>query len=97
MKFAFHPDAEAEFFDAIEYYESREPELGLDFAQEVQSAIRNILSFPRTWPVLEGEIRRCLVQRFPYGILYSVEPESIFIIAVMNLHREPGYWKDRLR
>jgi len=96
MNFEFHPKAEAEFFDTIDYYESRDPGLGSDFAEEVYATIRNIVSFPRTWPVLEGDVRRCLVHRFPYGILYSVEPESIFILAVMNLHRQPGYWRDRL-
>jgi hypothetical protein len=56
MSHTFHPEAEAEFFDTIEYYESREPGLGSDFAQEIHSAIRNILSFPKTWPVLEGDV-----------------------------------------
>ena len=52
MNFEFHPKAEAEFFDTIDYYESRDPGLGSDFAEEVYATIRNIVSFPRTWPVL---------------------------------------------
>jgi hypothetical protein len=39
MSFAFHPDAEAEFEEAIEYYEEIEQCLGYDFALEVYSAI----------------------------------------------------------
>ena len=45
--------------------------------------------------VFEGEIRRSLVKRFPYGILYSKEQKGIFIVAVMNLYRQPEYWKHR--
>jgi len=45
--------------------------------------------------VLDGDVRRSLVKRFPYGVLYSKENNGILILAVMNLHREPGYWETR--
>ncbi|HRU71636.1 MAG TPA: type II toxin-antitoxin system RelE/ParE family toxin, partial [Kiritimatiellia bacterium] len=43
----------------------------------------------------DHEIHRCLVHRFPYGVLYSIESDGIFVLAVMNLHRDPDYWKRR--
>ena len=95
MKVFFHPQAEAEFNEAIDYYEGIEPYLGYDFALEVHLAIQRAVEFPEAWPVLEGDIRRSLVKRFPYGILYSAEQDGIFVVAVMNLYREPGYWKQR--
>jgi len=95
MNFAFHPEAKSEFFAAIDYYEAIEPGLGSDFAIEVHSAIENILGFPLAWPILKNDIRRCQVRRFPYGIIYSPDDNAIFILAVMHLHREPGYWTDR--
>lgn len=96
MNYAFHPEAEAEFLEAIAYYEERAPGLGLDFSAEVHAAIQRIQAFPWAWQVLEGEIRRALVHRFPYGVLYAVEEERIWIVAVMNLHRRPEYWRERL-
>jgi plasmid stabilization system protein ParE len=95
MRFIFHPEAEDEFDEAIDYYEQCETGLGEDFGFEVYAAIQNILSYPKSWPVLDGEVRRCLTNRFPYGIIYSIEPEGIFILAVMHLHRSPDYWKER--
>lgn len=95
MTYSFHPEASAEFERAVAYYEERQAGLGLDLALEVQAAIGNIVAFPRAWPIVEGEIRRCLVHRFPYGILYSIEPTGILILAVMHLHRDPDYWKHR--
>jgi len=97
MKYAFHPEARAEFVAAIDGYEDREPGLGSDFAIEVHSTVDNILNFPHAWPVLEDDIRRCLIRRFPYGIIYSQDKDVIFILAVMHLHRDPDYWKDRLK
>ncbi len=95
MSFAFHPEAEAEFNAAIEYYEDVDPGLGYDFAIEVYSSIQRSVEFPKAWPVIETEIRRSLVRRFPYGVLYSEEEEGIYIVAVMHLHRQPDYWKQR--
>ncbi|MBN1472966.1 MAG: type II toxin-antitoxin system RelE/ParE family toxin, partial [Syntrophaceae bacterium] len=96
MSFSFHPEAEAEFLKAIDYYEEREANLGLDFAIEVHHAIRRAIQHPKAWSILEGEIRRCQTRRFPYGILYSEEANEIFVLAVMHLHRDPDYWKHRL-
>jgi hypothetical protein len=95
MKWSFHPEAETEFYEAIDYYEECESGLGEDFAIEVHTTIQNILAYPEAWPTLDGDIRRCLTSRFPYGALYSIETDGIFILAVMHLHRHPDYWKHR--
>jgi plasmid stabilization system protein ParE len=96
MRYAFHPEAEAELNAAIDYYEDISPGLGYDFAVEVYSTIEKILSFPEAWPELEDEIRRCQTRRFPYGVLYVYSENVILIVAVMHLHRDPAYWKDRV-
>jgi len=95
MTFSFHPKAEKEFTQAIDYYEEIESGLGYDFALEVHATIRRVIEFPRAWAVLEGGVRRSMVRRFPYGVLFSEEADGVFILAVMNLHRHPGYWKHR--
>ena len=95
MTFSFHPEAESEFHEAIDYYEDCEPGLGYDFSIEVFATIQNIVDYPSAWPVIEEGVRRCLVNRFPYGVLYSIEQDEIFILAVMHLRRHPDYWKNR--
>lgn len=96
MTFSFHPEAEEEFFSAIEYYEKCEPGLGRKFSVEVMTAIGNAVDFPLAWSAIDEEVRRCLTHRFPYGILYSIEEDSILVLAVMHLRREPAYWRSRL-
>lgn len=95
MNYSFHPDAEDELNSAVNYYEDCRPGLGFEFADEVYLAIERIISYPQAWQSIDGEIRRSLVNRFPFGVLYSVEKNEIFIIAVMHLHMKPGYWKRR--
>jgi plasmid stabilization system protein ParE len=65
----FHPEAEAEFNAAIDWYEARNLGLGAEFAEEVRAAIGRALAFPHAWQALEGEVRRTLVHRYPYGVL----------------------------
>ena len=85
-----------EFFNAIEYYEESEIGLGYDFALEVYTTIERILAHPRAWRYMEEGIRRALVRRFPYGVLYMENNDEIYITAIMHLHREPNYWKHRI-
>ena len=92
----FHPEALNEFEAAAQFYAERQPGLELRFISNVEAAIRRVGETPRAWRLFDGEVRRCLVQVFPYAILYSIEPEHVLIIAVMHCSREPGYWQTRL-
>ena len=95
MKYSFHPTAETELTQAVDYYNECQHGLGLEFAKEIYLAIQNILSFPDAWASLSTNTRRCLTKRFPYGVIYQTNDEEVIIIAVMHLNREPDYWKDR--
>ena len=62
----------------------------------VDDALDRILDSPTRWRVLDEDVRRCLARVFPYGVLYTIEPEFVLIVAVMHCSREPGYWKRRV-
>lgn len=95
MNFSFHPEAEAEFYDAINFYEDCESGLGEAFSHEVFAAIGRILRFPESWQNFSRRSRRCLCNRFPYSIIYRVAGEEVVIYAIMHQKRKPGYWKNR--
>jgi plasmid stabilization system protein ParE len=63
---------------------------------EIKRAIAAIASHPKAVPKVKNEIRRRLLKRFPFGILYVATGDEIVVLAVMHLRRHPGYWKDRL-
>jgi toxin ParE1/3/4 len=92
----FLPEAEQEMLEAARYYESQASGLGVKYLSEIEHAVESIAEFPMTWPKVEGELRRRLVRRFPFGILYRIESEEIIIVAVAHLRRKPGYWKGRI-
>ncbi|MDA3849778.1 MAG: type II toxin-antitoxin system RelE/ParE family toxin [Spirochaetaceae bacterium] len=96
MQINFLDIARIEFKDAIEYYNEQSEGLGYEFALEVRRTIERISNYEKSWPILSDHTRRARTNRFPYGIVYSHDEDEILIIAVMHLHRDPDYWKDRL-
>ena len=95
MKYRFHPEAEAELNDAVDYYDACQKGLGLEFAREVHIAIKSICDFPLAWTPLSPNTRRRLLRRFPYGVAYQFKAGEIVIIAIMQLNRKPDYWRRR--
>lgn len=96
IRVVFLDPAEEEMIEAASYYESKAASLGDYFIDEVQHAVERIIDNPGSGRVIRGKVRRRLLQRFPFGILYRIEPEGIVIVAVMHLRRRPGYWTGRI-
>lgn len=97
MKYSFHPEARNEFFEAINYFEDCRNGLGLEFSKEVFSTIQRIIHFPFAWSDFSENTKRCLTKRFPYGVIYQIIEDEVIIIAIMQLNREPDYWKKRIK
>jgi plasmid stabilization system protein ParE len=96
MRLSYHPDAEAELAEAARFYERKMPSLGTRFRAECDSAVARILQTPNRWRILEKDVRRFLMARFPYSILYRIEGEEVRILVVKHHSRHPDYWKGRL-
>jgi hypothetical protein len=77
MPISFLPEAAEEMIEAALYYQSQAFGLGMDYLSEVDHAVHSIETSPRTWPIIQGDLRRRLIRRFPYGVLYRIEPEVI--------------------
>lgn len=96
MKIEFLAIAQAELYAAFQWYESQQKLLGLRFLNEIDASLRRIASYPESFIQLNEAIRRCLVKRFPYGILYGIDIDKIVVVASLHLHRKPDYWLARL-
>jgi hypothetical protein len=96
VKIVFDKLAQLEFDDASEYYEFEVPGLGTRFREEVKRGIRRIREYPDAWAKEKNDVRRYLLHRFPYKILYSIEQDYIYVIAIAHCHRRPDYWIDRI-
>ncbi len=97
MKIEFLEAAEMELDEAFKWYEAQQQSLGVQFLTEFDAEIRRISAYPKSYALFENEVRRCLIKRFPYGVLYGIDADdTIVIIAVAHLHRKPNYWIARL-
>lgn len=92
----FHPDVEIDIQDSFSWYESKSPGLGLRFLSEIEFALERIVVSPLEFPKIKAQIRRCLVRKFPFAILFTLDGQDIFILTIMHTKRRPGFWADRL-
>ncbi|KKO48655.1 plasmid stabilization protein [Arsukibacterium sp. MJ3] len=92
----FHPATSEEVRTSFDWYQEQFDGLGRDFIQELDEAVHSIQSLPDTWPKMGKFHRRFVLSRFPYSVIYKVlNDETIFVVAIMHNHRQPGYWYDR--
>jgi plasmid stabilization system protein ParE len=97
MKSEFLPEAEKEFREAARYYENEAPGIGIAFIVELHKAVAAILDNPLAAQEERNNIRKKVLPRFPFNVLYSVENETVVIVAVAHQKRRPTYWRRRLK
>jgi toxin ParE2 len=97
MRFRLLDAALKELRGTATYYRKIRPELGLQFHEAVQAAFDRIEMWPLSGAKAGKDARICRLKRFPYGLIYVPRATELVIVAVMHLHRRPGYWKRRLK
>jgi plasmid stabilization system protein ParE len=97
MSVRFLAPAEEEMLEAAFYYEMQVEKLGTNFLDIVEAAAAEIAGNPDVWPEIEKGIRRILIRRFPYSILYAFDKNEVIIVAVMHQKQKPRYWLGRQR
>lgn len=92
---AFHLEAEAELVAAAKFYEVRSPGLGFELIAEITQATHALAAYPRVGRRFSRRLRRVLVRRFPFSLLYRIESDEVLIVAVAHVRRRPGFWRRR--
>jgi len=97
VKLQIHREAGAELEAAVAWYEHERDGLGYELLEEVQRAFATILASPTTWPsTRRGDgLRRFVLSRFPYTVLYAESHEWVRVFAIAHHKRRPGYWRKR--
>jgi plasmid stabilization system protein ParE len=99
MRVVFHDEASAELAAAAEWYERRRRGLGDDLLAEVDRAVMAVGESPHTWPPFPRArpgVRRFLLSRFPFAIIYVAGKEAVLVIAFAHNKRTPRYWVSRV-
>lgn len=101
MKLIVLPAAELEAADAAVWYDDQKQGLGDAFLAESKSALDQLRTAPNLAARLEDyagdeEVRRHLMMRFPYIVVFACRPYQLIVIAVSHSRRRPQYWLKRL-
>ena len=89
MDVRFLTIAEQEVEDAYGWFEGRTEGKGVEFLDELDRVVRLIRSFPFAALEIEPEIRRSLLERFPYMVVYVLEHQTIVVVAVAHTRTTP--------
>lgn len=92
---SLNEQARSELREAANYYGLESPALRIAFLNATEAAFAQLLAHPESAPVVRGTVRRKLLHRFPYSLLYTLRPGEIRILAVMHQSRRPFYWWGR--
>ena len=88
--------AEEEMTEASVFYDAASSGLGNDFLDDVQQAVDSLCEYPLAGEAVAPGLRRMLLHRFPFSIVYAVETDRIVVIAIAHHGRRPGYWQSRV-
>jgi plasmid stabilization system protein ParE len=88
-------EAESDLKEIYKWYESCQKGLGGDFKYCIEETINKLKQTPQTYPTVHKNIRRAFIRRFPFGIFYLVENNSIIVLAILHPRRDPRKWKER--
>ena len=91
----FRPAAEADLQEAYDWYEQREPGLGVEFIRCVDRCLQSIRRHPELYPEVHKNVRQGLVRRFPYSVFYFVGGDTIIVTSVFHAKRDPRIWQRR--
>ncbi|MDI6797928.1 MAG: type II toxin-antitoxin system RelE/ParE family toxin [Desulfatibacillaceae bacterium] len=95
MNIFFDPLARMEYQDAFDYYEVQEEGLGERFRRAVWAAIEILEQYPQIGEEVRPGIRKILLRRFPYKLIYAATDKGLLVIAVAHGRRKPDYWHER--
>ncbi len=88
--------ARTELIDAQDWYENEAPGLGRRFHAAVDAVIERMSANPRHFPVVYKNIRRALLRRFPYALMFVIEADgTLTVIACFHGSRDPAHWQKR--
>jgi len=95
MNFRILGIARQDLQSAARYYEEESTGLGFDFLDEFESTMARVLQSPNAWQMISARHRRCLLRRFPYGVIYALHEAEIIVVGVMDLRRAPTRISER--
>ena len=90
-----HEDADRELSDAADYYDLESPGLGSSFVDEVNAGFHRIRTYPDAAAEVAPGIRRLVLAKFPYSLVYEIRDDAIRVLAVAHQSRRPYYWRER--
>ncbi len=88
----YHPSVMAELEEVRDYYEKKSEGLGLAFVNELEQQLLKVAAMPTRWMIVQGDLRRSLMKRFPYVIFFrEIDGGGIRVTVVKHEKKHPAF------
>ena len=95
MQLRFRPEARFDILEARSWYEERVPGLGDEFVRAIDASVAGILRFPEAYPEVHRDVRKAVLRRFPYSLLFVIDEKDLLVLGCFHHRRDPKSWTDR--
>ncbi len=89
LPLVFRRIAQLELDESVSWYENKRMGLGREFRLEIEKHLEKIANQPQRFRQIRGQVRRVVLQRFPYSIYFLAEADRIIVLAVFHARRAP--------
>ena len=89
------PGARSDIQSSVRWYARKSIDHSFRFKVETRTTLRRIAQHPYAFPLVNALVRRALMKMFPYSIYFTVNEDSVFVIAVLHQRRAGTLWVDR--
>lgn len=90
------PEAQDDYSDAVAWYQSQTAGAGDTFAAQVQDVFDRLAATPLLHAKVRGDVRKAVVRRAPYVVLYIPETSRVVVVSVFHTSRDPSVWQGRV-
>jgi len=97
VKLVIQPEAETDIVEAAVWYDERSPAVRRRFLQTVEAALAVIADHPQRYQTIYRQVRRVVLRRFPYALLYVASEDEVNVIACIHGRQSPTRWQRRIR
>ncbi|MFT3881542.1 MAG: type II toxin-antitoxin system RelE/ParE family toxin [Gemmatales bacterium] len=90
------PEARQEFDEAIEWYAHQNKSLAIDFVTNIRNVLNRIAVLPKMHRVVYRDVRKAVVKRFPFVVVYREEATELIVVSIIHTARHDDVWKQRV-
>ena len=96
-KLIIKPKSQQDIREAMEWYKNQNINLPEKFLEKIDESLLKIRKSPQHYQKRYKEIRIIFTRKFPYGIYYTVEDNTVYVHAILHTKQNSDIAENRIK